>query len=79
MNFEHVIDDKMRTILNDDEPTPEDVAYALEHCDACAMLDAENEDVPHHVYDARLAALDAAWRARKPVEAIPHLRKFWSI
>ena len=79
MTYEHVADDRMRAILTTADPAPEEVQYALEHSDACLMLDAENEDVPHYVYEARLDALDAAWQSRKPSDAITHIRKLWSI
>lgn len=82
MNFEHVEDKLVRSVLMGDL-SEDALCYAISYTLECALKDQQNQEVPFSVSEQRLcAAIDAQewWNEEgNPFEAVESLKEAWSV
>lgn len=81
MAYEHVVDERLRKILNDELTDEDSVCYALTVTAEALREDMANEDIDLTVLDARLSAYNDAhgwWNDESDgFKAVESLQQVW--
>ena len=81
-NFDHVVDDRVRSVLLGDL-SEDAICYALTQSRAAVEADQFNPDVSYRVLNARELAIDYAefcWNDEgDPFGAMEYLQQFWRV
>lgn len=81
--FEHVIDERLRKILADEQTDEDSVCYALTLTQKCVGEDMQNDDVDLTILDCRVRMFneaDAWWNEEgNAFKAIKSLKEVWGV
>jgi len=81
--YSHVVDDRLRTILDQGSQDPADLDYAIQETAEAVSGDEDDEDVSYETFNQRQDALEtaeAAWHDDSDAAAtVAALQRCWSV